>query len=380
MAERGAVDEGVLFAAIETASGHAFGHATLSAPASLNALTLPMIDRLAAQLDAWLADPRIVGVVLDGAGDKAFCAGGDVNSLYVAIVAQRQEAPGVVPAGAADFFEREYRLDYRIHTSPKPILCWGHGIVMGGGIGLLAGASHRVATPQTRLAMPEISLGLYPDVGGSWFLGRMPGRIGLFLALTGASLNAADARFAGLADIVLAHSDKAAVLEALGRAAWQGEAEADAATLSHLLEARPAPELPASPLRTHFDRIDALVGNDRLDDLAHRLRALAEDGDPWLARAGAAFAAGSPTSVVLAHALLRRTRHCSLAEVFRLEFQASLGCCVHHDFAEGVRALLIDKDRKPRWQPATLEAVRQADIEDHLVPRFPGPHPLADLR
>src|SRR5262249_60938521 len=129
--------------------------------------------------------------------------GGAVGGFYGAT---RAADPGKVPQEASAFFEHEYRLDYRIHTFPKPILCWGHGIVMGGGIGLLAGASHRVVTPRSRLAMPEISIGLYPDVGGTWVLGRMQGRLGLFLALTGAPLTASDARFAGIADHAVRHS------------------------------------------------------------------------------------------------------------------------------------------------------------------------------
>src|SRR5690606_1906383 len=167
-----ATTDGVRIAEIPTASGHRFGHATLDAPASLNALTLTMVDHLAAQLDLWIDDPGIAGIVLDAAGDKAFCAGGDVIALYRSI---RATAPGAVPLEAASFFEREYRLDHRIHTCPKPVLCWGHGIVMGGGIGLLAGASHRVATPKTRLAMPATPTGLYPDAGGSRFPSRAPG-------------------------------------------------------------------------------------------------------------------------------------------------------------------------------------------------------------
>jgi enoyl-CoA hydratase/carnithine racemase len=369
-------DDCVLFSTIATASGHVFGRATLNAPASLNALSLAMIDRLAPQLDAWAADPQVAGVLLDAAGDKAFCAGGDVVALYRAIRA----ASGAVPPEAAAFFEREYRVDHRIHTYPKPLLCWGHGIVMGGGIGLMAGASHRVATPKTRLAMPEIGIGLYPDVGGSRILGRMPGGIGLFLALTGASVNAADARFAGLADFVLRHEDQSAVLEAIAAARWTGTRDADAATLSHLLQPLEAQaSVPASPLRTHFDRIGAVIGHDRLADIAPRLAALAGDADPWLAAAGAAFAGGSPTSAALSFELQRRARHLSLADVFRLEYQASVGCCVHPDFAEGVRALLVDKDKSPRWQPATLAEVGEPHLQSHLDPRFQGAHPLADL-
>ncbi len=365
----------VQFRTLRTASGHAFGRATLNTPGSLNALSLAMVDLLDAQLRQWAGDPQIAGVLLDAAGDKAFCAGGDVVGLYHAI---RTTPAGQVPAEAAAFFEREYRLDHLIHTYHKPLACWGHGIVMGGGIGLLAGASHRVATPRTRMAMPEIGIGLYPDVGGSWLLPRLPGRTGLFLALTGASLNAADAHFAGLVDFVVPHEQHGALLDAIASSAWQGAREADAAQLSHLLDAL-ATEPPASPLRTHFDRINAVIGHDRLQDLAPRLAALASDADPWLAQAGQAFAQGSPTSAALGFELQRRARHLSLADTFRLELQASIGCCMHPDFAEGVRALLVDKDKRPRWQPAELVGVTPEWIEDHLRPRFGGAHPLADL-
>jgi enoyl-CoA hydratase/carnithine racemase len=367
----------VVFSTIATASGHRFGRATLDAPASLNALSLPMVDLLGPRLDEWAADPGVVGVVLDAAGDKAFCAGGDVVALARAIRGCR---PGEVPTEAATFFEREYRLDHRIHTFPKPFLCWAHGIAMGGGIGLLAGASHRVLTPTTRLAMPEVAIGLYPDVGGSWFLARAPGRLGAFLALTGAPLNASDACFAGLGDFILEHGDQGRVLAGLAAGEWAGEPRADAARLSRLLErAGRGVARPDSPLRTHLDRIDAVIGHDALEDLAPRLRALAGDADPWLAAAGAAFAKGSPTSARLALEMQRRARHLSLADVFRLEYRASVGCCMHPDFAEGVRALLVDKDRSPRWTPATLDEVTDAWIAGHLAAPQPGPHPLADL-
>jgi enoyl-CoA hydratase/carnithine racemase len=366
----------VLFDTIRTASGHLFGRATLNNPGILNALSLAMIDRLDPQLAAWGSDPQVVGVLLDAVGDRALCAGGDVVAVHHAI---RAAGPGRVPPEASDFFEREYRLDYRIHTFPKPILCWGHGIVMGGGIGLMAGASHRVATPRTRLAMPEITIGLYPDVGGSWLLPRLPGRSGLFLALTGAPLNAADARLAGLADAVLPHESLPAVLELLAAEPWQGHRAADDARLTRVLARFATDDLPASNLAAHQDRIDALIGDDRLEEIAPRLAALTDDADGWLAQAGAAFAKGSPTSAALSYELQRRARDLSLADVFRLEYRASVGCCVHHDFAEGVRALLVDKDRQPRWRPATLAEVSPDLIAAHLAPRFEGPHPLSDL-
>lgn len=373
--------DGVALRQIETAGGHLLGHATLNNPATLNALSLPMVRRLASAFDTWADDPRVVAVVLDGAGDKAFCAGGDITALAAEIRRLHDEAPGMVSPTARAFFEHEYRLDHRLHTYPKPVLCWGHGIVMGGGIGLLAGCSHRVVTPRTRLAMPEVAIGLYPDVGGSWFLRRMPGRAGLFLALTGASLNAADARFTGLADFVARPEDHGALLAALAAAPWQADAAADGALLSHAIAALPPPEgLAPSPVRTHHDLIDSTIGLDRLADLAPRLRALADHVDPWIAGAAQGFIKGSPSSAAIAYTLWQRTRSMSLAEVLRLEYQVSLGCCVHKDFAEGVRALLIDKDKTPRWDPPTLELVTPAHVEDHLRPRHDGPHPLADLR
>lgn len=374
------MEDCVILREFATACGRRFGHATLNAPKSLNALSLAMIDRLAPQLDAWAADPGIVGVLLDGSGDKAFCAGGDVAALYHAIQAM---PGGEAPPEAMAFFEREYRLDHRIHTYPKPIVCWGQGIVMGGGIGLLAGASHRVVTPTTRMAMPEITIGLYPDVGGSWFLRHMPGRSGLFLALTGAPLNAADARFAGLADFVVADSERERLPALIADTRWEAPdatGRANHARLGALLDRLGAgAAVPASPLRAHFDRIEALIGHDGLADIARRLAALTEDADPWLAAAGKTFVRGAPSSAQLSWALWHRTRHMSLAEVFRTEYLVSVAACAHGEFAEGVRALLIDKDRSPRWHDASLAEVDAARVEDHFRPRFDGPHPLADL-
>ena len=170
-------NQAVLFDNIQTACGRLFGRITLNSPDKLNALTLSMMDLIDQQLDAWANEPKVVGVLLDATGDRAFCAGGDVVGVYNAI---KKTAKGEVPQFAEDFFTCEYRLDYRIHTYKKPIICWGHGVVMGGGIGLMSGASHRVVTPKTRMAMPEITIGLYPDVGGSWFLPKLPGKIGSF--------------------------------------------------------------------------------------------------------------------------------------------------------------------------------------------------------
>jgi enoyl-CoA hydratase/carnithine racemase len=366
-----------LLGTLDTASGHRFGRITLNAPDNLNALTMAMVERIDPQMERWAADPRVAGVVIDAVGDKAFCAGGDIVGLYRSI---RSTPAREVPQDAAAFFAREYRLDYRIHRYPKPVVCWGSGIVMGGGIGLLAGASHRVATPTSRMAMPEVGIGLYPDVGGSWLLSRMPGAAGLFVGLTGVALDASDALFTGLANHVAPADRRDALLEAIAAASWQGERDADADQLDHVLAAlAEGLTLPQSVLRTHADDIDRLFGDDDLPRIAARVLALRTAADAWLAKAAAAFARASPTSLALAFAMQRRARALSLADVFRLEWQASVGCCMHEDFPEGIRALLIDKDKRPRWHPATLEAVTAEHIAHHLLPRHAGAHPLADL-
>ncbi|MBX3213594.1 MAG: enoyl-CoA hydratase/isomerase family protein [Labilithrix sp.] len=364
----------VLFEELPTACGRSVGVATLNAPAALNALSLSMVRALTPMLRQWAYDNAIVGVVLQGAGEKAFCAGGDLRELYESLRAN----PGEPSDYARGFFAEEYQLDYLIHTFDKPILCWGHGIVMGGGIGLMSGASHRVVTSQSRLAMPEITVGLYPDVGGSWLLRRMPGRLGLFLALTGASLNAADALFCGLADLHLSAGARAEVLAAIQATSWSDSPRQNHAELSRVLARHEVRDLPRSNVREHFDLISELMAGDDLVDIAVRLRGLRRE-DPWLSGAAATFAKGSPTSAALAFELRRRVKHASLADVFRLEYDVSLGCSAHSDFVEGIRALLIAKDKSPRWSPASLEEVTTELVEDHFRPRWAGAHPLAAL-
>ncbi|MDW8336085.1 MAG: enoyl-CoA hydratase/isomerase family protein [Tepidimonas sp.] len=367
----------VVFHLWPTSSGHRLAQITLNKPTHLNALSLRMVDAMQNHLNAWAQDPDIVAVLLDGAGSRAFCAGGDVVSLYRSI---QSTPPGQIPDLAAQFFEREYRLDYTIHTYPKPMVCCAHGYVMGGGVGLLVGASHRIVTADVKLAMPEISIGLYPDVGGSWWLGRLPLRIGAFLAITGATLNASDALWAGLADYVLPAEARTGLIEMLQQIPWSGEPPQDKRILSRQLQQlTTSTARPPSHLQHHGERIADIIGDDLWPDRAHRLAALAADTDPWLVEAGRQFMAGSPTSAVLSLEMQQRCRRLSLADSLRLEWQASVGCCIHHDFPEGVRALLIDKDRQPRWHPTRIDEVTPQWIEAHLSTTIAQPHPLADL-
>jgi enoyl-CoA hydratase/carnithine racemase len=362
----------VLLETIDAGHGYRIAIATLNAPKSLNSLTADMVDRLLPQLRAWRDDSRIACVLLRGSGDRAFCAGGDVVQLRDSSLAR--------DGRAEQFFEQEYRLDYLIHTYTKPIIVWGHGVVMGGGLGLLAGASHRVVTAQTRLAMPEVTIGLYPDVGGTWFLNRMPGRSGLFLALTGASINASDTLFLGLADRFLDHAQWDELVAALTSLDW-GDASGHGARINRVLrdlEAR-AGERPAQVVREHYDTIQQLTDADSLQEIVATITAY-NGGDEWLAKAAQTLAGGCPATIGIIHEQLLRGRHLSLKEAFQLELVLSCNCMRFPSFAEGVRALLVDKDRRPIFAPATLAEVTPELIAAHFTsPWADGQNPLADL-
>ncbi len=372
----------VLFEEREAANGVRIGVARLNVEKTLNALSLDMIDLLGPQFDRWAADDRIVLIVLEAAGEKAFSAGADLHRMHKTMLEHHASSARDDIRGndyAAAFFGREYRLDYRIHTCPKPVLCWGHGIVMGGGVGLMSGASHRVVTLESRVAMPEITIGLFPDVGGSWLLGRMPGSTGLFLGLTGARIQAADALFVGLADYCIAQSEKADVMAALLAQPWTRIRADNDRLLTALLrsksQANPAP----GPVRQNLDLINDLCASGDLHQTVTAITAL-KTGDAWLDRAAATLAAGSPSTAGLTFELLRRARHLSLADVFRMEFVAALRCAQRPDLAEGIRALLIDKDQKPRWQPPALSGVTPQWIAGYFEsPWKADQHPLADL-
>lgn len=371
----------VLFERRATAGGLCLGIATLNAPRTLNGLSLAMVQLLDAQLAAWAEDDAVAVVVLQGAGEKAFCAGGDLHGLYRGMreFAASGSADITRNRHASEFFATEYRLDHRIHKYTKPLLCWGHGIVMGGGIGLMAGASHRVVSERSRLAFPEISIGLFPDVGGSALLSRLQGRAGLFLALTGAPLDAGDAIHAGLADVQVAEGGRRDVFAALAAERWSGEAAADRQRLGELL-ARFAVATAQGPLQRHAQRIAEACAGDDLDAIAQAIASI-DSADAWLRSAQATLAAGAPGSARLGFELQRRAAALPLAEVFRLEYVVALRCAAYGDFAEGIRALLIDKDRQPRWNPALLgEATQAWSGAFFRAPAWPGGvHPLADL-
>lgn len=368
--------DSVLFRTEVGAKGMHIGVATLNAPKSLNALSLDMIDLLLPQLLAWQEDDQIAAVWLEGEGEKAFCAGGDIVRMYESMV---DTAPGKRNHYIENFFAEEYKLDYLLHTYAKPVVCWGHGIVMGGGLGLMSGCSHRVVTERCRIAMPEITIGLHPDVGGSWFLSRMPGKTGLFLGLTGAQINASDALYIGLADRVIGSTEKDALLAELVALSLSNNIDQNHQLISALLRRfqMSSDDLPSSPVREHFDLINRVCDGDSLADVTVNICALQHD-DEWLMKAAKTLSRGCAQTAWLVWEGQKRVKHLSLADAFRMEWSMSVHCAAQGDFQEGVRALLIDKDGKPAFRYAQVDQVPTEYIEAFFNSPV-QPHPLEGL-
>lgn len=367
----------VVFQTLGTVSGKQIGVVTLNVEKALNSLNLEMVRAMTAQLTAWQSDHDIALVMLDGAGEKAFCAGGDVRTIYHASV----KTPGELTSDAVEFFENEYRLDYLLHSFGKPVMVWGDGIVMGGGLGLMAGASHRILTEYSRIAMPEVSIGLYPDVGGSYFLNRMPGDTGLFLGLTAYNMNAGDARFVGIGNHYLNSDDKEPMLDHLATLPWSDDANANHGLLSHeldQLELKVMIDMPDSHLASQQEEISELMAGS-LNEIVERV--LQSDfRESWLARPMKTFLSGSPISWHLIYRQAKLGTELSLVDVFKFELGLSVNCCAVGDFSEGVRALLIDKDRTPHWRYASVDQVPDNLIEQMLkTPWTEQNHPLETM-
>lgn len=366
----------VLFENIATANGKFIGQAILNVEGTLNSLTLEMVDLLLDQLTMWQLDDSIVAILIRGAGEKALCAGGDVQALHHSSVSQ----PGGPCEYAETFFEREYRLDYLLHKYPKPTIVWGHGIVMGGGLGILAACKHRIVTEKTRIAMPEVTIALFPDVGGSYFLNKMPGCCGRFLALTAASINAADSLYSGLADYYLSHQQYEQLRGTLVQLPWSGDKSNDDTLISravHELELNVIEDMPPGNLESHQTQIDQLCRGDDVELIAERISTLATD-DKWLLKAKSGLSGGSPLATKWIFKQLNLAKDLSLKEIFQAELLLGTNIMRHPEFAEGVRALLIDKDQSPKWQIADLGSVS----EEAVAAFFRAPwsqNPLADL-
>lgn len=328
------------------------GWLTLNRPAGLNALTLDMVRQLHGALRAWADHPEVHAVVLRGAGDKAFCAGGDVRALYDSYT----QGLGLHEA----FFSEEYALDLALHHYRKPVLALIDGYCLGGGMGLAQAAALRVVTERAQLGMPETAIGFFPDVGGSYFLSHIPGELGTYLGLTGERVGAADALYCGLADWHVAHERLALLEERLGRIEWTGAPLKDLQNVLARLGVQVLPEPPLEPLRA---AIDHFFGQPSVAAMLEQLRQVSlGDSRAWALATAELLAQRSPKALVVTHQLLQRGRHLSLEACFAQETYAGRQWLEHGDFLEGVRAQLVDKDKRPRWAPATLAELAPADL------------------
>ncbi|MBB2842332.1 UNVERIFIED_ORG: enoyl-CoA hydratase [Rhizobium etli] len=334
----------------------AAGIIRLNRPRALNSLTLAMIRSIAEALDGFARDADVAIVVATGEGERGFCAGGDIRALH--------ESARAGDGLAGTFWREEFRLNHMISVYPKPYVALMDGITMGGGVGLSSHGRHRIVTERTRLAMPETGIGYVPDVGATWLLPQAPGEAGTWLGLTGLDIGAADAIHAGLADRHIASSrlgDVVETLSGLPRGSSSGDVDGVLQAFSE-----PSGE---SRLRQNGATIDRAF---RFDGVEEILAALAEEQGEFAAETRRVLLTRSPTSLKLALWLLRAGRRsASLAECLDRELGACLQMLDNPDFFEGIRAAVIDKDRNPKWSPASVEAVKAAAVERFLKPADP---------
>ncbi|WP_406853671.1 enoyl-CoA hydratase/isomerase family protein [Alsobacter sp. KACC 23698] len=331
----------------------AAGVIVLNRPKALNAVTLGMVRAIRKALDAWAADPRVTRVVIAGTGEKAFSAGGDIRQLYELGKAGRREE-------ALVFWREEYALNALIQGYRKPYVALIDGIVMGGGVGLSLHGSHRVAGERYLFAMPEVAIGFFPDVGATYALPRLPGETGVWLALTGARVKAADALALGLATHAAPSSAFPAIMDAL----VAGE-PVDAALTAH---ARPPGEAPVAALRAEIDQ--CFVGLS-VAEILERLDTHAAAGSEFASDAAAIIRDRSPTSLSVALEQMRRGKDMDFAEAMRTEFRIVSRMVDTPDFYEGVRAAVIDKDQSPRWSPASLSHATAEKAAAYFAPLPP---------
>jgi enoyl-CoA hydratase/carnithine racemase len=347
----------------ERSTDNAVAIATLNRPKQLNALTLEMCQLLLIQLQAWAMDSSVRCVVLRGAGEKGFCAGGDV-----AEVIRNVRAGGSNRFDYGDeFFTVEYALNLLIHTYPKPFIALSHGVCMGGGVGLIAGASHRVFVEGSKVAMPEIHIGLFPDVGGGFFLNMMPDGRGPLMALTGLIVMEGDAVHAGLADHVIGVSAYEKFIYSLEYLLRSDDPDQNHLLLSaHLTDMEQSARDPVSTLSDYAENTRELTNAPNVIAYRDALNALAAR-EPFFASAAKNLNQGSPTAAHVTFEYLQRAKSLTIDQVLALDLILAKQFQRHHDFTEGVRALLIDKDKTPKWSPLEWGSISQTLVDAHFA-------------
>jgi len=352
------------------------GVAELNNPKALNALNLDMIRMLHTQMQSWESDENISVVFLQSSSDKSFCAGGDIVSLYNDI---KNEGHNLAPLNdkkisqslSSDFLKEEYALDFYLHKYSKPLIVWGNGFVIGGGLGLFAGCSHRIVTENTLMAMPEVAIGLYPEVGASWFLNKMPDNLGAFLAITGSFFNAGDAKYLGLSNLSIQHIYKEEVINTLCEVDW-GDKASSYTNVDEVLNvfdslSLASKQIPKSSIEENHLIINRLMALDNIDEISEAILNT-QFQDVWLQNAQNKLQKASVLSVLIAYKQLKLTVRYSKAECFEAELNLSRRCCQHRELEEGIRAQLIDKDKRPQWTYKNFK-----DIEPTLISWFFSP-------
>ena len=324
----------------------ALGLITLNRPKALNALTHGMCVAMKVQLDAWAKDKAITCVAVRGAGERAFCAGGDIRALY--------ESGKAGTPYALEFYRDEYILNATVKHYPKPYVALIHGIDMGGGVGVSVNGSHRVAAESMVFAMPETGIGLFPDVGGSYFLPRCPGEIGMFLGLTGMRLKTADSLYAGIATDFVPMSRWDVLLAALA------DGTAPETAIAGVKDT-----VPYTFLFEHREAIDRIFAMGSVEEILAGLIAEHED---WTDDMAATIRAKSPTSLKIAFRQIREGRKLEFDDCMKMEYRMVNRIVARRDFYEGVRAVIIDKDNAPKWQPSELAGVSEADVDAYFAP------------
>ncbi len=328
------------------------GHIRLNRPRAINALNLDMIRVITTALTSFAQNSGIAAVLVSGEGERGLCAGGDIRALY-----DHRDAG---PALGLEFFRDEYRMNAQIAAFPKPYIAMMDGITMGGGVGISAHGSIRIVTERTRLAMPETGIGFFPDIGASWLLSRAPGELGTYLALTGQIISGADAIMAGLADYFVESAKLPALREALAQLPdTAGEAEILAAASNRSGPAE-------APLSTRLKEIHELF---HFDDVKEIAAALEQAGTDFAQQTLEIMSQKSPTGMQVALRLLRRARQSqTLEECLQREYSACAQVLASTEFYEGVRAAVVDKDRQPKWHPASLAEVTEDQIAAYFTP------------
>lgn len=361
------ITQAILFTEHKSANKNIVLEIQINNPEKLHVLNIDILQQLHKQLNLWEKNKDLRAIFIHATGDRAFCAGGDIVQLYQAILTSKNPSQNPDPL-VRNFFKTEYEINHRLFHFPKPVIVWGNGFVIGGGMGLFMSSSHSILTENSLLSMPEISIGFFPDVGASYFLNQIPKNIGLYLALTAYKLNASEAHYLGLSSLALNHSQKTNVFDFLLQADYKDTASFD------LLFNKQYPL--ANFISTQHNWIKTFE-KDILQTVKHKdiysfhkhISHMQKEDKKW-EKNRQAFLRASPSSLAIIFEQLNRAKQeqQSFKNSLEMEFCIAMRIACNSDFLEGVRAMLVDKDRNPKWNPASIEDLNITKIQEYFTP------------